>query len=55
MEEKIKEQNNQIGQNKPILETHISISKDRKYIIHKTVITDIKPVGYYKKIMEQKE
>ena len=44
-----------IGQNKPILETHISTSKDGRYIIHKTVITDIKPVGYYEKVMEGSE
>ena len=54
----MKEQNpnqNTIEQNKPILETHITKSKDGKYIIHKTVITDIKPVKYYEKIMEKKE
>lgn len=54
----MKEQNpkpNEITQNKPILETHITKSKDGKYIIHKTVITDIKPVKYYEKIMEKKE
>lgn len=40
-------------QNKPLLETQISISKDGKYIIHKTVIVDIKPITYYKKVMEK--
>tara|TARA_Y100000310_G_C20569112_1_gene757076 strand:+ start:1110 stop:1256 length:147 start_codon:yes stop_codon:yes gene_type:complete len=40
------------NQNKPLLETHISKSKDGKYIIHKTVITDIKPVKYFEKVME---
>lgn len=45
----------QIGQNKPIVETHIGMSKDRKYIIHKTVITDIKPTKYYEKVMEEKD
>jgi len=48
-------QNQEKGQNLPILETHISKSKDGKYIIHKTVITDIKPVKYFEKIMEKKE
>ena len=46
--------NEQIGQNKPILETHIGKSKDGRYIIHKTVITDIKPVKYYEKVIESK-
>ncbi len=41
----------EIEQNKPLLETHISISKDGKYIIYKTVIVDIKPIGYYRKVM----
>jgi len=38
--------------NKPITETQISKSKDGKYIIHKTIITDIKPVKYYEKVLE---
>ncbi|MDP3699248.1 MAG: hypothetical protein Q8R47_06725 [Nanoarchaeota archaeon] len=41
--------------NKPIVETQISKSKDGKYLIHKTIITDIKPVKYYEKVMESKE
>jgi len=36
----------------PIVETQISMSKDKKYVIHKTIITDIKPIGYYKKVIE---
>jgi len=36
---------------KPIIETQISKSKDGKYIIHKTIIVDIKPVGYYEKVI----
>ncbi|MBU0470575.1 MAG: hypothetical protein KJ984_03810 [Nanoarchaeota archaeon] len=44
--------NEQIGQNKPIVETHIGKSKDGKYIIHKTIITDIKPVKYYEVVMK---
>ena len=39
--------------NTPIVETHISKSKDGKYVIHKTVITDIKPVKYYEKVLEK--
>lgn len=47
--------NESIGQNRPILETHISVSKDGKYIIHKTSIVDIKPVSYYEKVLEGSE
>jgi len=38
--------------NKPIVETQISKSKDEKYLLHVTKITDIKPIGYYAKVME---
>ena len=41
-------------ENKPIVETQLIMSKDRKYVIHKTVITDIKPVKYWEKVMESK-
>jgi len=41
--------------NQPILETKITKSKDGKYVIHKTVITDIKPIGYYDKLVESDE
>ena len=40
----------------PKLEFHASKSKDGKYVIHKTTITDIKPVSYYEKVLtEEKE
>lgn len=45
------EQKNEF-ENKPITETQISKSKDGKYIIHKTIIADIKPVKYYEKVLE---
>jgi hypothetical protein len=35
----------------PILETQISKSEDGKWIIHKTIITDIKPVSYFEKVL----
>ena len=38
----------------PILETQISRSKDGEWIIHKTIITDIKPVSYFEKVMTNK-
>ncbi|MEM2115487.1 MAG: hypothetical protein QXD62_00270 [Candidatus Woesearchaeota archaeon] len=38
--------------NMPIIETKITKSKDGKYVIHKTVITDIRAKEYYEKIVE---
>ncbi len=38
--------------NQPIIETSINLSKDKKFVIHRTVITDIKPKTYYEKVME---
>jgi len=38
----------------PIIETAISISEDRKWVIHKTIVTDIKPVTYLEKVMQNK-
>jgi hypothetical protein len=37
---------------KPIIETKITKSKDGKWVIHKTIITDIKSANYYKAILE---
>lgn len=42
-------------ENKPIVETQLGLSKDKKYVIHRTIITDIKPVKYWEKVMESKE
>jgi hypothetical protein len=39
--------------NMPIVESKVSKSKDGKFIMHKTVITDIKPVKYYDTVMEK--
>ena len=41
-------------ENKPIVETQLSMSKDRKYVLHRTIITDIKPVKYLQKVLEGK-
>ena len=38
----------------PIIETAISVSEDRKWVIHKTIVTDIKPVTYLEKVMQNK-
>jgi hypothetical protein len=35
----------------PIVEAQISKSKDGKWIIHRTIITDIKPVGYFQAVL----
>ena len=35
----------------PIVESSVSKSEDGKWLIHKTVITDIKPVSYFQKVM----
>ena len=39
-------------QNQPIVETQITKSKDGKYVLHITKIVDIKPTGYYQKVLE---
>ena len=44
-EKKIEQLNKQ-----PLLETSVSLSKDGKWVIHKTIITDIKSVKYYEKL-----
>jgi hypothetical protein len=36
----------------PLIETKMSKSKDGRLLIHKTIITDIKPAEYYKAVME---
>ncbi|PIN77982.1 hypothetical protein COV14_04785 [Candidatus Woesearchaeota archaeon CG10_big_fil_rev_8_21_14_0_10_33_12] len=38
----------------PILETSIQLSEDKKWLVHKTVITDIKPLSYMEKVMGSK-
>jgi len=35
----------------PVLESSISKSEDGKWMIHKTIITDIKPVSYFEKAL----
>lgn len=36
----------------PIIESSVAKSEDGKWIIHKTTITDIKPVSYFEKVLE---
>jgi len=45
---KIEELNKQ-----PIVEAVIKRSDDGKWIIHKTVITDIKPCSYFEKVIQK--
>jgi len=35
----------------PILETSIQLSEDKKWIVYKTIITDIKPASYLQKVL----
>jgi len=36
----------------PVVETAVSKSEDGKWLIHKTIITDIKPVSYFEKVLK---
>ena len=35
----------------PVVESSVTKSQDGKWLIHKTVITDIKPVSYFEKVL----
>jgi len=35
----------------PIIENSLKLSEDGKWVVHKTVITDIKPVSYFEKVL----
>ncbi len=35
----------------PIIESFVTRSQDGKWVVHKTMITDIKPVSYFEKVM----
>ena len=36
----------------PLIESRVFKSKNGNFMVHKTVITDIKPVNYYKAVVE---
>jgi len=36
----------------PVIESKVRKSNDGKWLIHQTKITDIKPVGYFEKVLE---
>jgi len=38
----------------PIIKTKASKSEDEKWIMHKTIITDIKTINYYDKVIVDK-
>ncbi|MCF7861831.1 hypothetical protein K9M79_06315 [Candidatus Woesearchaeota archaeon] len=38
----------------PIIETSIQVSEDKKWVVYKTIITDIKPVSYLQKVLDSK-
>jgi hypothetical protein len=35
----------------PVMESTVSVSKDGRYLIHRTTITHIKPVAYYEAVL----
>lgn len=39
----------------PIVESSIAKSQDGKWIVHRTTITDLKPVSYMEKVMNSKK
>ena len=45
-EKKVEQLNKQ-----PIVETSIRRSEDGKWVVHKTTITDIKPISYFEKVL----
>ena len=36
----------------PLVESRFSKSKDGRYVVHKTIITTIRPVSYFEKVIE---
>ena len=52
--EETEEKNQEIQKKHPIIETSIRKSKDGKWLIYKTIITDIKPIAYFKKVLKGK-
>ena len=39
----------------PIIESKYFLSEDKKYLVHKTITTDIKPLAYMEKVLIGKE
>lgn len=38
--------------NMPIIKTNVKLSKTGEYVVHETIITDIKPIAYWKKVLD---
>ena len=38
----------------PIIQTEIEVSESGKWVMHRTIITDIKPISYYEKVVGSK-
>ncbi len=36
----------------PIIETVIKKSEDGEWLLHQTIITDIKPISYFERVLE---
>ncbi|MFH1210620.1 MAG: hypothetical protein V1645_01770 [archaeon] len=36
----------------PIIETVIKKSEDGEWVLHQTIITDIKPISYFERVLE---
>ncbi len=41
--------------NQPIIETSITLSENKKWLMHKITITDIKPATYMEKVVTRKD
>jgi len=52
--EETEEKNQKMQKKQPIIETSIRKSKDGKWLICKTIITDIKPIAYFEKVLKGK-
>ena len=50
----IEEREEKASKRPPIIETSINKSKDGKWLIHRTIITDIKPVAYFEQVLKGK-
>ena len=38
----------------PVVETSMQLSANKEWLIHRTTITDLKPVSYAKKVLDSK-
>ena len=47
-------QRQQFPKDTPAMESTVSISKDGRYLIHRTTITHIKPVTYYEAVLRSR-